>query len=442
MSGLEGVRVLLVDDKSDEALPVIKAFSRKGIPVAYFDGRPRSLPRKAHRLRGVRLAVLDIDLGEGGTGNTVASVLVQRLGRILHPDNGPYAVILWTNHQELRDKVKQYLFQHRELPNPLFTEMVTKAECRRRGRFSLDSVAKRIQDALNEVGPLQLVQEWEGGCFEAATSVTNALASVNTLGGADLDAWCGEWKADMHVLLRAIASAKAEAQLDSSNCVSSIYATLNPLHADAIEGQMSTLCPRGEAQAGKIISATGQLAIDRKARINTMLHLNLAPAIEPAPGSIYAFRWHAAPGWLPKCSELLEGALQKVNAAGEQQRRIEQLEVESRAACVEISAACDYAQKKVLAARFLPGSIVPDNLLCYLNGKAQFLKIIGPVYLESGCCQPGVYHLVFTSRLVVPLEMQRAKTLRPCGRLRPQALTDMQLWFGYQVARQGMTLLK
>jgi hypothetical protein len=38
--------------------------------------------------------------------------------------------------------------------------------------------------------------------------------------------------------------------------------------------------------------------------------------------------------------------------------------------------------------------------------------------------------------------MQRAKALLPWGRLRPQALADMQSWFGYQVARQGMTLLK
>jgi hypothetical protein len=441
VNGLEGVRVLVLDDKADEALPVIKAFSRKGVPVAYFDGRPRGLPSKARRLRGVRLAVLDIDLGEGGTGNNIPSAMVQRLGRILHPDNGPYAVVLWTNHADQRDKVKEYIFQHQELPNPLFTEMITKAECKSRGVFSLDAVTKRVQNALKDIGPLQLMQHWEGGCLEAAATVTNALGSVTEHAGAELDGWCASWKADMNALLRTIASARAEARLDSSNCVASICATLSPLHADAMDSQSPSLCATAAAEAGSIIGAARQLSIDGKATINTMLHLDMRSTSEPAPGSIYAYRWNRPPGWFPKFTEIVEGALQKTNDQ-EQQQRIEQLRSEGRAACIEISAACDYAQKKVQAARFLPGMIIPASRLKYLNSKAQFLKIIGPVSMGTKLIPRGVYHFVFTSRFVISLEIGRATALRPCGRLRSQALADMQSWFGYQVARQGMTLLK
>ena len=56
--GLGGARVVLVDDDVTEAMPVIKAFSKAGVPVAYFDGTESECCRLTGRLRGVRLAIL------------------------------------------------------------------------------------------------------------------------------------------------------------------------------------------------------------------------------------------------------------------------------------------------------------------------------------------------------------------------------------------------
>ena len=61
MNGLNGARVLLLDDESDEALPVIRAFSKVGVPTVFFDGKESGLPAKSRKLRGVRLAILDME---------------------------------------------------------------------------------------------------------------------------------------------------------------------------------------------------------------------------------------------------------------------------------------------------------------------------------------------------------------------------------------------
>ena len=81
MNGLGGARVLLLDDQSAEALPVIKAFSRAGVPAVFFDGKESELPTKSRKLRGVRLAILDMNLGVTGNDNTIASTLVQTFTR-------------------------------------------------------------------------------------------------------------------------------------------------------------------------------------------------------------------------------------------------------------------------------------------------------------------------------------------------------------------------
>jgi len=95
MIGLRGTRVFILDDDESEAVPIIKALARQGIPVAFFDGTMTGLPPTGNKLIGVRLAILDMDLGEGGNSEkTMASAVVKRIERIIHVDNGPYVALI------------------------------------------------------------------------------------------------------------------------------------------------------------------------------------------------------------------------------------------------------------------------------------------------------------------------------------------------------------
>src|SRR4051812_17620228 len=118
MNGLSGARVVLLDDEPSEALPIIKAFSKMGIPTVFFDGKSAELPTKKKRLRGVRLAILDMNIGITGSDETIASTLVQTFGRIVDENNGPYGILIWTNHPDLRNLVARYIYEHDTLPRP------------------------------------------------------------------------------------------------------------------------------------------------------------------------------------------------------------------------------------------------------------------------------------------------------------------------------------
>lgn len=439
MNALKGARVLLLDDNPSEALPVLTAFSREGVPIAYFDGTSKGLPRPNQRLAGIRLAILDMDLGEGGGDNTIASTLVQRLSQILSPDNGPYAILAWTNRPELRDRVTQDIFQHGTIPKPMFMEMLTKAECKLAdGNFSVHRITKHLKQALATIGPLECLQEWEGACFSAATGVTNALSTlvVNPAANPNLVQWRESWKREALKLLKAIAAAKAEQQLTTENSLLSFYSALNPLHADGMDRNVTATAEAVQQYASEVMTAAGPLTADQKSRLNTMLHLAFHDLKALAAGNIYLFIGQRKPGWAPKPVDLLAGFIQKSKVA-------ETTAVANAAtpALVEITAACDHAQRKIQVGRFLEGLLLSDAHRASVNPAVDFMKELGPFYLTD-VDPPGRYNLYFSSRRVLSLPLEQARKLRARARLRNEALADLQAWLAYQVGRQGTMMLK
>ena len=68
MEGLRTSRVLVVDDKFEEALPFIQAIAKYGIGALYFSGvKDEELPEEGNKLTGIRLAALDMNLGGNET---------------------------------------------------------------------------------------------------------------------------------------------------------------------------------------------------------------------------------------------------------------------------------------------------------------------------------------------------------------------------------------
>lgn len=441
MNGLGGARVLMLDDNPAEVLPVIKSFAKKGVGVAFFDGSLSQLPPKPERLTGIRLAILDIDLGEGEGDANKASTLVNRFARLISPQNGPYAVILWTNHEELRDLVKKYMYSHAELPNPLFTETITKAEC---ASGDLTLIATKISAALGSIGALESLQNWEWHCHRAASAVTNTLNRIANPTGTDLDSWCASWQRELEQLLKAMAIAKAEKQLSMDNCLNAVFTTLNPLHADRMERSVDELCETLMPHAPPLMACMSMCTMEQKARINTMFHLGFQNLSKLAPGNTYAFTSRKKPGWMPKCAVLTEGFLQLPKGAnpGQVKERLDEVCASAIPVAIEFSAACDHAQMKLQSARLIPGLLMPEKKKNLVNTGAEFIKTLGPIYINGGRVDAGTYFICLNSRQVFSVALEKIAPLRAFARIRSQALAELQAWYGYHVSRQGTTMLK
>lgn len=148
--------VVLIDDKSSQATPIIKALSKKGISTTWYQGIDQDeLP--VTPIQNIRLAFIDLQLIEGdNNGHTIATRLVNILKKIIGKENGPYMLILWSLKDslygaELRNEIKKDL--HSIVPSCIIS--IDKTACISRKINSdsddiIDAVLKELKPSFDE----------------------------------------------------------------------------------------------------------------------------------------------------------------------------------------------------------------------------------------------------------------------------------------------------
>jgi hypothetical protein len=420
----------------------MKAFSRKGIPTAFFDGNTESLPPAAGRLSGVRLAVLDMDLIGGHTDEkSKASAAASYLAGIIAPDNGPYGVLAWTNHPDVVELFEKYVFVQSEVQNPIFTVTLEKALCKKSKRkFDLSLVSQKLEEKLTEMSPLCLLQAWEHKCFKAASSVTVTLSQFAGNNESSLKGWRSTWRDQLLRLIYDMAKAEAEDQLDANTCLPSMYSLLNPLHADQMESEVADLSRTLSGHASEIMGVSGGCGDEAEAKVNTMLHLSLNNADRFAAGSIFKFSpSEKVPAWVPSIDGLLSDLAHREYQSG---ARADELKKVCHLALIEVTPACDHAQSNIRVARLIGGLLVPkaERNKFKMKREESFVWELGPLFLNDGVPQ-GIYWLLFSARHLVSRDLEKARKKKIYARLRSQAFGDLQAWFARHSARSGMTVL-
>jgi len=439
--GFGGTRVIVVDDDPAEALPIIGALSKKGISATFFDGNESGFPAREHRLSGVRLAILDMDLVGGGVPDkSKAAALVNTLSRILSPTNGPYAVLAWTRHPELLELFEQYVFSEHNVPNPILTVMIEKAECKNeKDEFSLDVISRRLESAVVEFSPALFLQVWEEKCFGAATDVTNQLSLLSGTEAEDLFQWRSQWKENMLQIIHAMSLAEAEKHLEKDTCLTSFYTALNPLHTDRMESNSERLSGTLSIHTGEVLGAPGDIGIERKAALNSMLHLAYENLDRLSAGNIYFFTEKTKPVWIPDVSGLIKDLIQ--GASGANGEKLNLLSNTFRLSIIEASPVCDHAQKNIRFARFVAGLLAPSDSRTKFKRNAAFVWEFGPIFLEAPVAENGQYFLYLSARHLVTTTIDLAGELKASVRLRSQAFTAFQAWLAGHASRPGVMLL-
>ncbi|MGD0610291.1 MAG: hypothetical protein ABSB41_02160 [Anaerolineales bacterium] len=439
MIGLRGVRVLLVDDSLDEALPVIKAFAKKGIPLAYFDGNINDLPTGREKLKGVRLAILDMDLG--GTGDTPdnkISTLIARLQAILAIDNGPYTMIAWTKHAELVDLLGTKLFalykaadkQEDRVPLPVVCIRFEKIDFRTGADFDIAKLSSCVETELKRSIPLGIMQTWEEKCLRAATGVTNSLSDMIATQDDDLASWRESWnKGYLGVLISLAREEIGDDNLSNETFLKALFGALNPLHVDFLETDHAPLpdLPDGIiTQPERGARASNPLA----GKINTKLHISFENVDLFQPGNIYK---------LADCGHVLSLQPKVIfeHFVQDEHKENEGLFNQTVPVLLEVSASCDYAQNKIKLTKFLAGLIVPQIEIKKFKLTGGAILSLNPLWIkEQDCC------IMLSSQHLISLELNRAKKLKVFARLRSQWLVNVQFWLGQQISRPGVVMLK
>lgn len=438
MLGLSSTRVIVVDDNIKEALPVIKALSKINIGTAYFDGNNKDFPDKNHLLRGIRLAILDMDLVDGGSNDkSKVSALVNTISKILSSENGPYAVVAWTKYPYLLKVFENDIFREESIPNPVISISMEKSDAKdNKGNFDVKIIADALTKKIQNISPLLILQSWEEQSIYSAIEVINFLSQLAIQPNCnDLKAWRDGWKKKILELMHAIAYEEAGKKLENKSSIQSIFNAFIPLQADRLDVNSGTLSKELVSYSRDIIKANRTTILEDRVKLNSMFHIastNLEPI---APGNIYIINpYLKRPDWIPARKTLYNDLMQKNKKLDPNDKR------KIRQVVIEISPDCDHAQKKIRMARLLPGFLVPENLKDYFKKPCESIYRNGPFYLSQ---IPGKdkFYLYLSANNFFTARLENLETLNPTIRLRNQSLEHLINHFTNHASRPGLLLI-
>jgi hypothetical protein len=91
--------VLVIEDRVNEALPLMQLLSQNGTAFTYYSGDDKGLPDTP--TQKVRLAFVDIQLFEFGDSKSYVANILRLLDRLIPEKNGPYILIVWSRLEDV-----------------------------------------------------------------------------------------------------------------------------------------------------------------------------------------------------------------------------------------------------------------------------------------------------------------------------------------------------
>lgn len=432
--------IVIIDDKINEAIPLMNAFGKRGIAYTYYDGKRKNYPDQP--LDCVRFIFLDMHLDEAAgvvNGNkNVIGPLMSGLSKIVGEENGPYVIMVWSKHdsQHMED-LRNAAFDGDELKSkPIAILNMEKAECfdivyaeetsvegndvewkLRDG--GLEIIEQTLEDQINSVDAFELLYNWENGIRESAR---DTIKSIGELFDKDNEAWNDNLK----TCFVRIAKAYAGEMLGETNIdiIRNVYYSLNDIICDrncvlteiisnksmheygflqkingingcaeliqVIDGRTYILSldsgmyrlykDKKKISEGKNIR---KIFEDQKPE-DSLVRKSLGDIYWNSIGSINALL-HLRHYILDKIrpGNVYRGTNEMKNEICNAHNISEELRDDIIGIELEVSPICDYAQNKRMRIRILPGIMALDNVIDINNEKSKYTYITAPICIEG-----------------------------------------------------------
>lgn len=445
MRALQTARTVVIDDNEDEAAPLLRALSSLGIGALYFSGDERELPQEP--LRGLRVIFLDLRLfgAVGGEPRQYIPATLSILKRVATVNDSTAGIVCWAKGPDDFQALQDLLPRAMPKFKPAFVLAIKDKMALLRQPAKL---LKAVKKELSGLPGHRVLWEWEQAAHDATTGTTDLVLGLVEEPSQDR----------LVAVLAALAIASGgKTTSDGASCVRHLFNGLDLVHADRLEyGNLSSRLDGPHIKAlHQSVRSRGRLSPAERACLNTAMVSSSIPAgrIPAQPGNVYV----ACPEKKSGCPvtrfkldpDVLAAELdprwkkdklwkESEGQTAKQKRRQRRIVRDCKAAVLEVSPACDYAQNKRVVARFIAGLLIPDEHEAIFSVQAQgrmYLKKIPGVKIDGF---DGTWHLILNARYLFGLGNpdSRVRT-RPAFRLRGHVLVDIQAWFAAHAARPG-----
>lgn len=242
--------VVIIDDKINEALPLMNALAMQGISYCYYNGEPKNYPKKP--LNNIRLIFLDMHLDEvASTANgskNIISTLMSGLSTIIDENNGPYVIMVWSKHdsQYMQDFTETVMEKDGLPSKPVAILNMEKAECfessnndgtvrveNEKKEWKLKSngseiIKQTITEQLKMVDAFIILYNWENGIRESANETVKTISSIFVNEK-------GQWNKNIKGIFTRMANAYAGKTLGTENTevIKNVYYSMNEMVNDS-----------------------------------------------------------------------------------------------------------------------------------------------------------------------------------------------------------------
>lgn len=416
-------RVIIVDDKLDQGLPLIKALSKRGIAFKYFTGLSvEELPIVP--LKYISIIFLDIILGtEGQSPKNKISKAIAVLRKIKDfSQPSPYILIVWTREKAIIQPLIEGLGSNK----PLFWIDLEKYECYNdEGQIDFKIIEAKLEKKLSEIKSQEFFILWENHVLRSSAFVSDIIQNV-------LDE-PSEWDKRVRSIfynLAAISLGKDIQNKPDEYILKQAFKIFNKLFMDTLESNIERDSSLKPLQCFSDIKK--DIDDKTKATINTKLLLSDEVNNRIEPGNIY----------------FLDSNKYSINIF-ELFERHQHFEFEREVTekiiyiLIETTPICDYVQGKWKKTRLIPGIFIPAQYV----GKKPTSKLLKIKTSENIYGSPLLYvkneivYLVLDISLYFSLSKSTRVLKKTDYRCRHDFFIDIQSKVVRHINRPGITYL-
>lgn len=400
-------RIIVIDDKPDQALPLLRSLWQNGFATIYFNGEKQYLPSTP--LDDARVIFLDMELVPGGytdsENKTKAATTAKILKSIINTNkNTVYLIIMWATHDELESNFWTYI---KTGSNCGFIPLrLDKAKCMADPKI----IPAEIAYALRNNNAFNFFVTWENIIHKSSKDIILDFSSFFSVDE--------EWDKNILGIFKKLAEEYAGKTLntaDHEQIVKNAMCAFNGTFTDTLENNIAQVSSTGISFNGITpVSDNGIIA-----KINAKLMLDQNNAL-------------AKPGSIDTNNE--EDDIQEYFNPGSDLSGIEKV-------FCEISPTCDYSQNKWKFHRILSGIKIKPEQEKYLRmkGADQIADYLYKTHVFDIGGQ--MFTFVFDLRKLKSKKLGELDSLRPLCTFRHDLLVDMQHKIAHHASRPGMVSL-
>lgn len=450
-------RIAIIDDKIDQALPLINALAQKRCSYSYYSGEVKFLPNAGESINDIRILFLDINLIDDAvhTDKELKAKLVPVLSRIISKDNYPYVLIYWSrNEAEHGDLVKNIFEEDLKDRKPIAFLSQNKL-----AYFDLDGATtndfdeklqglfEAIDNILSNHKAYNYLIGWENQVHYSADKTLQEIFQIS-------ENWSDNASYLISKLGESYAGRNAYKSQSPEGKIKSSFQAFNNVFYDTLEYSInnSSLGTASELEydnqlANKdniyainkkllisdesdVMEYSGSVTEDNNEKTNKVFEdllnnaFNRGKVAEEVRGSA------ASNGKSPKEIEKI------INDECSKKRK--EIRASWKKIYFVVTPLCDYVQSKAYNVRVVKGMLIKANLLGLIDEKSEAI-FISPKFKYND----DKYAIVLHFRYFFTSSGGRGiKGLNTLFRVRQQMLSEIQSKLARHVSRQGVLFLE